>query len=101
LDEEPFRSVLVARKSDSAAPKPSLSEAWVQQYKSSSTAPTAKKQTLATQPASAITPSPQVQQRKQEINALYLEACFGYDEQSLKDVISLPRPSYHYPKSSI
>lgn len=89
LDEEPFRSVLVARKSDSAAPKPSLSEAWVQQYKSStSSAQAAKKQSLVTQPASAVTPSPQLQQRKQEINALYLEACFGYDEQSLKEVIA-------------
>lgn len=83
LDEEPFRSVLIARKPESAAPKPSLSEAWLANYKASHpTISSGGKKAASAHPAAA----PQVS--KQELNCLYLEACFGYDEQSLKEAIA-------------
>jgi transcriptional repressor NF-X1 len=97
LDEEPFRSVMLSKKQDSCTPKPTLSEAWLEKYKQSgTTAPTllpAKRTLLTQQPqksatavAQASVPSP----ARQDVNCLYLEACFGYDAQTLQDTI---RPS--------
>merc|ERR1712093_81542 len=85
LDEEPFRSVLVARKSDSAAPKPSITEAWLAHVKPNHTAASAapKRALVVQNPAPAVSSTP-----KQEINALYLEQCFGYDEQTLKEALA-------------
>lgn len=80
LDEEPFRSVLVTKRSDTATPKPTLSEAWTAQYKNAAS----QKRVPAVQPASAVIPPVKP---KQELNALYLEQCFGYDEQGLKEAI--------------
>ena len=89
LDEEPFRSVLIARKADSATPKPLLSEAWLQQYKLAHPAVSSQpKKTLATPSAAAPAPAAPVQRPKQELNCLYLESCFGYDEQILKEAIA-------------
>lgn len=85
LDEEPFRSVLVTRRADSAAPKPSLSEAWAQQYRLSRGSNPGTKRSLAS-PAATIAAAPVPM--KQELNSLYLEACFGYDEQSLKEALA-------------
>ena len=82
LDEEPFRSVLIARKPESTAPKPSLSEAWVAQYKATHPVAVPVKKALVTQAPAAPQPP------KQELNCLYLEACFGHDEQSLKEAIA-------------
>lgn len=82
LDEEPFRSVLIARKLETAAPKPSLSEAWLSQYKATHPVLPAARKTLVTQ--APVVPQPP----KQELNCIYLEACFGYDEQSLKEAIA-------------
>ena len=83
LDDEPFRSVLVARKPESTSPKPSLAEAWSQQYKPSHVSNPAAKKELVTQAPQMVSAPP-----KQEVNALYLKACFGYDEQSLKKALS-------------
>lgn len=85
LDEEPFRSVLVTKKGDSAAPRPSLTEAWAAQYRAEH-AP-AGKRTLASTTLTAST-VPAVPPPKQELNSLYIEQCFGYDEQSLKEVLT-------------
>lgn len=86
LDEEPFRSVLVARKAESAAPKPSLTEAWLAHVKPNHSSTTAgPKRALVTQTPPPLAAAPSAP--KQEINALYLEQCFGYDEQSLKEAL--------------
>lgn len=82
LDEEPFRSVLIARKPETATPKPSLSEAWLAHYKATHPTIPSVKKSFATQ-APAMVHAP-----KQELNCLYLEACFGYDEQSLKEAVA-------------
>lgn len=89
LDEEPFRSVLIAKKADSAAPKPSLSEAWVSTFKQSgaSTPTLPAKRTLLTQPQKPVAPTQPTPPARPDVNSLYLEACFGYDAESLKEVI--------------
>lgn len=89
LDEEPFRSVLISKKSDSAAPKPSLNDAWISTFKQSgTTTPTLPaKRTLLTQ-AQKPAPVPQpTTPARPDVNSLYLEACFGYDAESLRDLI--------------
>lgn len=90
LDEEPFRSVLISKKADSALPKPSLSEAWVSTFKSSgTTTPTlTAKRTLLTQPQKVAPPTAaSAPPARPDVNSLYLEACFGYDAESLQDII--------------
>ena len=83
LDEEPFRSVLVARKAESTVPKPLLSGVWAQQYKINHPTIVPGKKAILTQ---AAPPAPMPS--KQEVNSLYLEACFGYDEEALREVLA-------------
>lgn len=100
LDEEPFRSVLIAKKAESDVPTPSLSDAWISTFKQarSATPSQAPKRTILTQVKSAplntslsaaaaasttATPLPS----RPDVNCLYLEACFGHDEESLRDII--------------
>ncbi|GAA6062232.1 hypothetical protein JCM10212_000811 [Sporobolomyces blumeae] len=74
LDEDPHRSVLVERQSNSAIPTPNLADALAASRKSSST-------TLNLGSLRRALP-----ERKPN-NALYLEGVLGYDEQSLEDIL--------------
>ncbi|ORY77238.1 hypothetical protein BCR35DRAFT_305534 [Leucosporidium creatinivorum] len=75
LDEEPRRSVVVHRQSNSAIPTPTLANALIAQRKSASTTLTFGSLRKPTQP------------EKKASNAIYLEGVLGFDEAMLKDIL--------------
>ncbi|GAA5899971.1 hypothetical protein JCM5296_001929 [Sporobolomyces johnsonii] len=74
LDEEPHRSVLVQRQSNSAIPTPTLADALAAQRQSSS----------ATLNLGSLRKA--LPERKPN-NSLYLEGVLGYDEETLSDIL--------------